>query len=360
MRKTTLATAMVVLGLFTAACGSDENEPETQTTPDAAAPETEAAEETETEAPDYPVEDLLIGLPAPNQVYSAVYVALDQGWFEEESFNADVVITQSSTASVQQAASASLHVGAATPDAAVFGINEGANVTIMAKTIEGSPLSVVAGPDVTDWEDVRGATIGVSALKGGEIALLRRLLEENGLGDGDYDVIVSGATPAKAAALAEGSVAAAVLFSPTDFALQAEGYTILGSTAELPQAEQIPLTVYVINNEWAAENDRGDRLARVLVRANQWLADPANRDQAVEIFAAAADQQPEHVSATYELWFDQFGIGTPDGLVTAEEIQNTLDMMAADGDLTEPLPDPAEFFDSSYIENAASELGATR
>jgi ABC-type nitrate/sulfonate/bicarbonate transport system substrate-binding protein len=116
----------------------------------------------------------------------------------------------------------------------------------------------------------------------------------------------------------------------------------------------------VINNEWAAENDRGDRLARVLVRANQWLADPANRDQAVEIFAAAADQQPEHVSATYELWFDQFGIGTPDGLVTAEEIQNTLDMMAADGDLTEPLPDSAEFFDSSYIENAASELGATR
>jgi len=359
MRKTTLATAMVVLGVFTAACGSDENEPEAETTPDAAAPETEAAEETETEAPDYPVEDLLIGLPAPNQVYSAVYVALDQGWFEEESFNADVVITQSSTASVQQAASASVHVGAATPDAAVFGINEGANVTIMAKTIEGSPLTVVARPDVTDWEDLHDATIGVSALKGGEIALLRRLLEENGLGDGDYDVIVSGATPGKAAALAEGSVAAAVLFSPTDFALQAEGFTILGSTAELPLAEQIPLTVYVINNEWAAENDRGDRLARVFVRANQWLADPANRDEAVEIFAAAADQQPEHVAATYELWFDQFDIGTPDGLVTAEEIQNTLEMMAADGDVSEPLPDPAEFFDPTFIENAVNELGTS-
>jgi NitT/TauT family transport system substrate-binding protein len=357
LRTTTLAT-LVAFALIGTACGGDEGDSAAQDSPDAVE-ETDAAVD-ETEEPEYPVEDLVIGLPAPNQIYSAMYVALDQVWFEEESFNAEVVITQSSTGSVQQAASASVHVGGATPDAAVLGINQGADVSIMASTIEGSPLSVVARPDVTDWADLQGQTIGVSALKGGEIALLRRLLEENGLAEGDYDVVVSGATPAKAAALAEGSVAAAVLFSPTDFALEAEGYTILGSTAELSMAEQIPLTVYVINNAWAAENDRGDRLARVLVRANQWLTDPANRDQAVEIFAAAADQQPEHVAATYELWFEQFDIGTPTGLITAEEVQNTLDMMAADGDLTEPLPDPAEFFNPAFIENAASELGVSQ
>jgi len=364
MRKTTAVT-LVALGLLAASCGSDED-PASQDDPaeqeDPATEEEPAGEDEPTaeEEPEYPVEDLVIGLPAPNQIYSAMYVGLDKGWFEEESFNADVVITQSSTGSVQQAASASVHVGGATPDAAVFGINEGADVSIVAVTIEGSPLSVVGGSDVTDWEDLRGQTIGVSALKGGEIALLRRLLDEHGLGEGDYDVIVSGATPAKAAALAEGSVAAAVLFSPTDYALEAQGLNILGSTAELPLADQIPLTVYVVNNGWAAENDRGDRLARVLVRANQWLADPANRDEAVEIFAAAADQEPQFVEATYALWFDQFDIGTPAGLVTADEVQNTLEMMAADGDISEPLPDPAEFFDSSFIENAADDIGASQ
>jgi ABC-type nitrate/sulfonate/bicarbonate transport system substrate-binding protein len=360
MRRTTPLATLVAFALIGTACGNDEGEGDSaaQDSPDSVE-ETDAAAD-ETEEPEYPEEDLLIGLPAPNQIYSAMYVALDQGWFEEESFNADVVITQSSTASIQQAASASVHVGGATPDAAVFGITQGADVTMMAVTIEGSPLSVVTRSDVTDWEDLQGETIGVSALKGGEIALLRRLLEENGLAEGDYDVVVSGATPAKAAALAEGSVAAAVLFSPTDYALEAEGYTILGSTAELPLADQIPLTVYAVNNAWAAENDRGDRLARVLVRANQWLTDPANRDQAVEIFAAAADQQPEHVAATYELWFDQFDIGTPTGQITAEEVQNTLEMMAADGDLTEPLPDPTEFFNPAFIENAANELDVSQ
>ncbi len=363
MRRTTTLVTLVAFALIGTACGNDEGEGDSaaQDSPDSVEEAGAAADEAdETEEPKYPVEDLLIGLPAPNQIYSAMYVALDQGWFEEEGFNADVVITQSSTGSVQQAASESVHVGGATPDAAVFGITQGADVTMMAVTIEGSPLSVVARSDVSDWGDLRGETIGVSALKGGEIALLRRLLEENGLSEGDYDVIVSGATPAKAAALAEGSVAAAVLFSPTDFALQAEGFNILGSTAELPLADQIPLTVYVVNNAWAAENDRGDRLARALVRANQGLTDPANRDEAVEIFATAADQQPEHVAATYELWFDRFDIGTPTGQIAAEEVQNTLEMMAADGDLAEPLPDPTEFFNPEFIENAASELGVSQ
>lgn len=339
MRRFTAAAVVIALWLTMSACGDDAEGPN--------------------ESGEYPVEELIIGLPAPNQVYSAAYVAIEQGFFADENLEAEIVVTQSSSASIQQAASGSVHIGAATPDAAIFGISQGARVSIVAVTIEGSPLSLVAGRDVTGWEDLRGTTIGVSALKGGEIALLRRLLATKGLQEGDYDVIVSGATPAKAAALAEGSVAAAVLFSPSDYALQDEGFNILGSTAELPLADQIPLTVYAINDRWAATNDRGLRFARAIVRANQWLQDPANRDRAVEIFAGASNQQPQHVAATFELWFDDFGIGTPYGGVTAAEIQNTINMMAADGDLTEPLPSPEDFFDASYIEAAVAELGLT-
>jgi NitT/TauT family transport system substrate-binding protein len=142
---------------------------------------------------------------------------------------------------------------------------------------------VVAKSGVNDWSDLRGQTIGVSALKGGEIALLRRLLATKGLNEGDYDIVVSGATPAKAAALQGGSVAAAVLFSPTDFALEDQGFKILGSTAELPQGEQIPLTVYLVNDDWAKDDDRGVRIARVLYRANRWLLDTANRVEATQI-----------------------------------------------------------------------------
>ncbi|MBB5788993.1 ABC transporter substrate-binding protein [Jiangella mangrovi] len=354
MRRTTMFAALVASILLAAACsGSGDGDGDSADAGGGDGATAEPSAPAEDEPTEYPTEELLIGFAAPNQVYSAVYVAMDQGFFADEGFDAEVVLTQSSTGAVQQAAAGSVQFAGATPDAAIFGMQQGAPVTIVSSTIKGSPLSVVGGPDVTDWEDLRGQTIGVSALKGGEIALLRQLLSEHGLEEGDdYDVIVSGATPAKAAALSEGSVAAAVLFSPTDYALEAQGFNILGSTAELETADQMPLIVYLVNDDWVGDNDRGERLGRVLVRANEWLQDPANRDEAVEIFAAAADQAPEHVAATYELWFDEFGIGTPDGQVTAEEIRTTLEMMAADGDVPEPLPDPGEFIDPSYIENA--------
>jgi NitT/TauT family transport system substrate-binding protein len=298
-------------------------------------------------------ERLQIGFAAPNQVYSAAYVAMSKGFFAEQRFQPQVVITQTSSGAVQQAASGSVQLAAGTPDAALLGINQGAAVSVIATTIKGSPLSVVTRSNVRSWAELRGKTIGVSALKGGEIALLRRLLAANGLRQGDYDVVVSGATPAKAAALRQGSIVAAVLFSPTDYALRAQGFRILGSTASVPQAEQIPLTVYFTNKEWAKENEHGLRVARALVKANRWLQDPANRDEAVRIFAAAAKQQPQHVAATYKLWFDDMKIGTPDGRIDRAEIQNVIDLLVQDGDIKAPLPTPDKFIDTSFMDAAA-------
>lgn len=372
MRKSVVIAVLAMLALVAAACadepaaepapadpaaddpagdgdgaGDDGGEPTDDAGDDAA--DDEPTEEPE---PEYETEELVIGLVAPNQVYTAMYVALEQGWFADESFDAEIVLTQSSTGSVQQTAAGSVHVAGAVPDAVVLGVEQGAAVSIMAVTIQGSPLGVVARPEVEDWEDLRGETIGVSALAGGEIALLRRLLAEHGLNEGDYDVIIAGPTPGKAAALNEGSVAAAVLFSPADYNLESQGFTILGNTAELPMTEQMPLAVYVVNDAWAQQNDRGVRLARALVRANEWLQDPANRDEAVRIFSEAAEQPAEHVETTFAFWFDELEIGTPDGMVQPEEIQAVLEMMRDDGDLQEPLPEPEKFIDTSYIEDA--------
>lgn len=377
MRRSLLIAVLAVLALLAAACAEEPEAGPTEAaggptageptggTETATADGGQTAAETEPEASptsepetEYETEELVIGLVAPNQIYSAMYVAQDQGWFADEAFDASIVMTQSSTGSIQQAAAGSVHVAGGVPDAAVLGIQQGAPVSIMAVAIKGSPLGVVARPDIEGWEDLRGQTVGVSALAGGEYALLRRLLAEHGLAEGDYDVVIAGPTPAKAAALNEGSVAAAVLFSPADYNLEAQGFRILGNTAELPLTDQVPLAVYVVNDAWAQENDRGERLARVLVRANQWLQDPANRDQAVEIFAQAAEQPAEHVATTFEFWFDELDIGTPDGMVTTEEIQNVIDMMADDGELSEPLPEPEEFVDPSYIEAASSQAGS--
>src|SRR5918998_45238 len=160
--------------------------------------------------------------------------------------------------------------------------------------------------------------------------LLKRLLREKGLSDGDYDVQVVGSTPEKGSALQGGSTDAAVLFSPTDFELMDQGFTNIGNTAELSTGNQIPLTMYAIGNRWAEEEDHGERVARVYLRANEWLMDPQNKEEAVAIFSEVAGVDSNYVESTYELWFQQLGVWT-DGTITADQVQRVLDMMAEEG-----------------------------
>jgi NitT/TauT family transport system substrate-binding protein len=297
-------------------------------------------------------EPLTIGLPAPNANMWATYVAQEQGFFEEEGFAApEVIYTRSSTGAVQQLAAEGVDVGNATPDAIVQGVNQGSDIAMFVNTLEESPLSVIAQPGLEDWADLEGRLIGVSALQGGEIMLLKRLLREKGLSEADYDVQVAGNTPEKASALQGGSVDAAVLFSPTDFEVMDGGFPNIGNTAELSTGNQIPLTMYAIGNRWAEEENHGERVARAYLRANEWLMDPQNKEEAITIFSEVADQDPEHVESTYELWFEQLDIWT-DGTITADQIQRVLDMMAEEETIQGTLPSPDEFFTNKYLEAA--------
>lgn len=280
-------------------------------------------------------DELIIALPAPNAVYWAVYAGIDQGWFAEEGFDAEIVSAQGSAGAVQQVAAGSAQLAGATPDAVVNAAVGGADVRMLAACINQSALTLIGQPDITEIQQLKGGVIGVSAIKGGEISLMRMLLEEHGLAEEDYDVVVSGTTPGKVSALGSGSVAAAMLFSPSDFTLERDGYTRLGSTIEIPFAQDLPLVTYAASERWLNDGDsRADRLRTVIDRANTWLLDPANKDEAVDIFAQASNLPPEDVASTYELWFEDNSLW-PEGAgqVTETQVSRTLEMMQAAGEL---------------------------
>lgn len=317
MKNLRLAIASLTIASLLAACGG-------QDAPD---------DSTEATAADQGTEPLSIALPAPNAVYWSIYLALDKGWFEEEGFAAEVVTAQGSAGAVQQVAAGSAQMGAATPDTIVNGVIGGASVRALAPAMLQTPLTLVGQPGIDSFEQLRGKLIGVSAIKGGEITFLNLLLEQNGLDTDSYDVVVAGTTPAKVSALQADSVAAAVLFSPADYTLEREGFSRIGSTSEVALAQEVPLTAYVVQEAWASDQDRAARLRTVLNRANDWLLDPANKQEAVEIFAEASQQPAEDVAATYDFWLVDNEMWTTEATVTDEQIEATLDMMRANGDL---------------------------
>ena len=294
--------------------------------------------------PDDP-EPLTVALPAPNAIYWAIYAGIEHGWFEEEGFEAEVVSAQGSAGALQQVASDSAQIAGGTPDAVVNAVAGGSDIDMLSVALNESALTLIGQPEVTDYSDLEGQTIGVSAIAGGEIGLLQLLLEQNGLDEDDYDVVVSGTTPSKVSALESNSVAAAVLFSPADFTLEGDGYNRLGSTIDVPIASQMPLAAYSVRESWLAEGDRSERLQRALETANDWLRDPANKEDAISVFVDAADAPEEDVRATYELWFEENDLWPEGpGLVTEDHVAATLEMMDANDELDDGRPEISELF----------------
>ena len=159
----------------------------------------------------------------------------------------------------------------------------------------------------------------------------QQVLAENGLKKGDYGVIVAGLTPAKYAALQTGSIAVAVLYQPTaQLALQ-QGLPDLYRFTKLKPA--YPPSYYAINQKWAAEKDRGKRISRVIARAQAWLWDPKNRDEAIKILQKYTKRDAALLGQIYDQYFVKDKLYSPDGKVRVDGVQTIIDAMVERGDL---------------------------
>src|SRR5258705_429683 len=78
----------------------------------------------------------------------------------------------------------------------------------------------------------------------------------------------------------KGSIAASPLFEPAAHQAVKSGLASLSSFAGLGN---YPPTVVTVGRRWAAQNQNGIRLSRVLERAHRWLFDGANREEALRI-----------------------------------------------------------------------------
>jgi hypothetical protein len=63
-----------------------------------------------------------------------------------------------------------------------------------------------------------------------------------------------------------------------------------------------PPVLYVVNRQWAAQKERGQRLSRAIVQAHKWLLDPANRSEAIAILQKYTKRETAVMEAVYDLF----------------------------------------------------------
>lgn len=278
--------------------------------------------------------------------YWDVYAAISRGFMDEQKLEIEPVRIDTASQSIQILVTGAIDILSSNTELALNAIDKGGDLVIIGNETARVPWSLMARPEIKTIADLKGKIIGVTQLTDASTTMTKLLLQKGGLGADDYQIIQVGGTPTRYAALVRGAVQATLLAQPADFKAEANGMTRLGGVQD---AFDGPAIVFVARRSWAQQNrDIVTRFLRGAVAGMQWLQDPMNKDEAVQILAKRIGVSEAEALQTYDLYMAE-KVLSANGELPAAHIRNYLSLSRPS------VPeDVRKYVDFSYLERARS------
>jgi ABC-type nitrate/sulfonate/bicarbonate transport system substrate-binding protein len=262
----------------------------------------------------------------------AIYVALHKGFFAAEGLDVEMNFAQSGAAVTQQLTGGSLDValsvGISDP---IHAIEKGAPLALVRIVGNSAPYILIAKPNIKTFADLKGKTISSGAPNDVTNSYLVRMLAANGLNKGDYEIISAGVAAARFAALKAGVADAAIVLPPLNFVANAGGFNTIGFAADF--VKDLPFTGMAVHRRWASANlSAAKRVLTATDKSVAWLANPANRAEAVELLVKHARSTREDAEASYD-FLRRIDYFEPGSKISRKKLQNVLDTEKALGQL---------------------------
>jgi len=253
--------------------------------------------------------ELTIGTGFNGVQYADIYVAIDEGYFADENLNVGFLASGTPTGTALLSGQSQ--------------INSGQPATTYIPDEQGADLVAIYSPSATfeTWwakdpiasvSDLVGKTMGVFNLQDLDVIYSKWMMEQMGLSLDDVELLASGGTSDKLAAIIADAVDVAPLYAPANFLADQQGLNKVFDTRDL-NVGQVP-TFYVVRQSWADEHEEAVvGFIRALNRAHDWLFDTTNKVRAVEIIANYTGVDVALVDSAYDLYFT-----TPGELYTVD------------------------------------------
>ncbi|UOQ57373.1 ABC transporter substrate-binding protein [Leucobacter allii] len=274
-------------------------------------------------------------LPAGD--YAPLYIAQDQGFFEEEGLDVEIEIIAGGAVGVTQLVSGEIDFSAATWANTLSAVAQGLEIQVVREGTDSQKegingLIVQADGPIQSVEDLRGETISINTLQSATEVQIRDCLASEGLEPGDYE-LVEVAFPDAAAAVDQGRIAAGFVPEPFITIGESQGLEPLfyPSTCNELQSE-LPLINWNVSTSYAEEHPE---VVAAFVRAMDRATELAVDDPQVVI-----DILPEFTTLTPEL---AESITQPsfvvDGAPNLAGAEKMMDLMVDYGLLEAPIDD---------------------
>jgi NitT/TauT family transport system substrate-binding protein len=274
-----------------------------------------------------------VGSPSAN--LWPLFIGIEKGFYAAENIKPDVVYIPSSAAVIQQLSAGSLDMTMSTGIVdPIRAIDQGAALALARFEVQVPPYALLAKPSIKSLKDLKGKVISVGGPKDITRLYVDRMLAPQGLKAGDFDYVYAGATTARAQALLGGAVDAAILLPPSNFQVQSQGYNDLGLATQY--APELAFSGTVVNKAWAARS--ADVLKRVLAaqsKSTEYLYDPNNRAEAVNILVKVSGQKPEDVEKSFD-FFIRNNLFDRSGKISRVKMNALIDALVGLGDVKAP------------------------
>jgi ABC-type nitrate/sulfonate/bicarbonate transport system substrate-binding protein len=286
-------------------------------------------------------EPLNMGYVPVNAIHWIGNVLVEKGFLKEQGFEVQPSLFQSAPQAIQQLIGGGYQVASTQPEPLVAAVEHGAAIGAFTAPANTPDWTLNARPDIKSLADLKGKTIGISALNSSEVWLTNALMEKAGLHKGEFNFITSGTSPLKVTALERGAIAAAILFQPTAELARRQGFAPIAKYAGL---RNYPSIVYCMSRDWAGKGDNGPRVSRAFTKGQEWLWDPNNKAEAIAILAKYTKRDPDICLAVYEQFFVTDKLYSKHGEIDMAGFTEALAAMTTETDIIKPPTPPATKF----------------
>lgn len=290
--------------------------------------------------------------------YAPLYVALENGFFEQEGLEVSLRTTWGGDTTMTTLLSGGIDVALVGAETSVYVYQQGAddpviNFAQLTQT-DGTFLMARTPPDgAFDWEELKGSVflgqrVGGMPQMAGEYTMKQKGIDPHA----DMQLIQNVDFANIPAAFAAGTGDYVQLFEPqaTMMELEGVGHVVASFGAE---GGHLPYTAFMSKQSFIADHpERIQKFTDAVYRAQLWVA-----EQPVAVIAAAVapyfeDTEPQVIEQVIERYKSQ-GSYASDPVIDEAEWERLLDVMQEAGEITARVP-RAELVDHSFAAAAAA------
>jgi ABC-type nitrate/sulfonate/bicarbonate transport system substrate-binding protein len=290
------------------------------------------------------------GYVAEPGYYWDVFEAQALGFFKAEGLDVDPTRFDVTSQAVTALVTGAISIASPTPDVAMLSTIKGqGDVVIVSNEVKLPTWDLIVQPDIKSYADLKGKVLGVSQLQSASTLSLRQLLRKHNLKDNDYTILQVGGSGKRYAAIQSKQIAGSLVTEPLNFEAMDAGFRKLGGVYE---ASVVPGVVVAVTRTWVNTNEKTlVGFLRALYKAQDWLNNPKNKKQAVDLMVELSKAQRTSVERTYEKYVTELKVYNR-GDLSPDIVKKTLEDMIEIEAISKPIPDPKKFMDLTFRQKA--------